>query len=236
MATGFSLKALVLSALLTVSAAPAFAAACGTGTFEAWLEDFKKEAVAKGISQSAIATSLAGVTLDKAVIARDQNQKVFSQTFEEFSGRMKSGNRAAFFTLEYVERDVLDRLRAIGVEPASFNDLFDFDNSDDICADYIIRKLDGAPRGTLVVIDYLQLLDQKRGNPELMQQVRTLQSFARTRGLIVVFIAQIDRSYDPLTKPFPDLEDIRLPNPLDLTLFSKACFLNNGEVQFRAAG
>jgi len=88
MATGFSLKALVLSALLTVSAAPAFAAACGTGTFEAWLEDFKKEAVAKGISQSAIATSLAGVTLDKAVIARDQNQKVFSQTFEEFSGRM----------------------------------------------------------------------------------------------------------------------------------------------------
>ena len=29
-----------------------------------------------------------GVTLDKAVIARDQNQKVFSQTFEEFSGRM----------------------------------------------------------------------------------------------------------------------------------------------------
>jgi len=149
---------------------------------------------------------------------------------------MKSGNRAAFFTLEYVERDVLDRLRAIGVEPASFNDLFDFDNSDDICADYIIRKLDGAPRGTLVVIDYLQLLDQKRGNPELMQQVRTLQSFARTRGLIVVFISQIDRSYDPLTKPFPDLEDIRLPNPLDLTLLSKACFLNNGEVQFRAAG
>jgi lytic murein transglycosylase len=88
MATGFSLKAFVLSALLTVSAAPAFAATCGTGTFEAWLEDFKKEAAAKGISQSAIATSLAGMTLDKAVIARDQNQKVFSQTFEEFSGRM----------------------------------------------------------------------------------------------------------------------------------------------------
>jgi len=88
MATGFSLKAFVLSALFTVSAVPAFAAACGTGTFEAWLEDFKKEAAARGISQSAIATSLAGVTLDKAVIARDQNQKVFSQTFEEFSGRM----------------------------------------------------------------------------------------------------------------------------------------------------
>src|SRR5215470_11068864 len=85
---GFSIKAFALSALLTISAAPAFAAACGTGTFETWLDDFKKEAVAKGIPQAVIASSLAGVTLDKSVLARDQNQKVFSQTFEEFSGRM----------------------------------------------------------------------------------------------------------------------------------------------------
>ena len=28
------------------------------------------------------------MTLDKAVLARDQSQKVFSQSFEEFSGRM----------------------------------------------------------------------------------------------------------------------------------------------------
>jgi replicative DNA helicase len=149
---------------------------------------------------------------------------------------MKSGGRAVFFTLEYVENDVRDRFRAIGVERSKFDGLFEFDNSDDISADYIVRKLARAPRGTLVVIDYLQLLDQKRENPELMHQVRTLQSFARARGLIFVFISQIDRSYDPLTKPFPNLEDVRLPNPLDLTLFSKTCFLNNGEVQFRATG
>src|SRR3954462_8351438 len=83
-----SLAAVALGALLVTSAAPALAAACGTGTFEAWLEDFKKEAVAKGVQQAVVASSLAGVTLDKAVIARDKNQKVFSQTFEEFSGRM----------------------------------------------------------------------------------------------------------------------------------------------------
>jgi lytic murein transglycosylase len=88
MATRFSFKAAALSALLAVLAAPAFAAACGTGTFEAWLEDFKKDAAAKGIAQTVIATSLAGVTFDKAVIVRDQNQKVFSQSFEEFSSRM----------------------------------------------------------------------------------------------------------------------------------------------------
>jgi lytic murein transglycosylase len=81
-------KALAISALLSVSTAPAFAAPCGTGTFEAWLEDFKKEAAAKGIAQATIATGLTGVTLDKAVLARDHSQKVFSQTFEEFSGRM----------------------------------------------------------------------------------------------------------------------------------------------------
>jgi len=149
---------------------------------------------------------------------------------------MKSGNRAVFFTLEYTERDLLDRFRAIGVERANFDGLFEFDNSDDISAGYIVGKLATAPRGTLVVIDYLQLLDQKRENPELMHQVRTLQSFARTKGLIFVFISQIARSYDPSTKPLPDLDDVRLPNPLDLTLFTKTCFLNNGEVQFRAAG
>jgi len=88
MKSGFSVKAFALSTLLTILAAPAYAAACGTGTFEAWLDDFKKEAASKGISQTVIASSLSGVTLDKAVIARDQNQKVFSQTFEEFSGRM----------------------------------------------------------------------------------------------------------------------------------------------------
>lgn len=31
---------------------------------------------------------------------------------------MKSGNRGVFFTLEYTQRDVLDRFRAIGADPA----------------------------------------------------------------------------------------------------------------------
>lgn len=149
---------------------------------------------------------------------------------------MKRGHRAVFFTLEYTQKDVLDRFHTIGVERARFDGLFEFDNSDDISADYIVKALAGALRGTLVVVDYLQLLDQKREKPALMEQVRTLQSFAKASGLIFVFISQIDRSYDPSTKPCPDLNDVRLPNPLDLRLFTKMCFLNGGEVQFRAAG
>jgi lytic murein transglycosylase len=77
--------AFAVSAVLT-TAAPA--APCGTGSFQAWLDDFKTEAAAKGISQTAIASGLNGVTLDQAVLSRDRSQKVFSQSFEEFSSRM----------------------------------------------------------------------------------------------------------------------------------------------------
>ena len=149
---------------------------------------------------------------------------------------MKSGSPGVFFTLEYTEKDLLDRFRDIGVAREDFASLFAFDNSDAISADHIVEQLADAPRGTLVVVDYLQLLDQRRENPDLMVQVRALRAFARDRGLIFVFISQIDRAYDPAKKPCPDLGDVRLPNPLDLSLFSKTCFLNNSEVRFAVAG
>ena len=81
-------RAVALGAVLMMPAASAVAASCGTGSFDAWLTDFKNEAAAKGISQSAIASGLSGVTLDQAVLSRDRSQRVFNQSFEEFSGRM----------------------------------------------------------------------------------------------------------------------------------------------------
>lgn len=148
---------------------------------------------------------------------------------------MKAGRRAVFFTLEYTARDVVGRFRALGVDPSQFEALFSFDDSEAISADHIMRALAEAPRGTLAIVDYLQLLDQKRGNAELADQIRDLKAFALARGVILAFISQIDRSYDPAAKPCPDLGDVRLPNPLDLSLFSKTCFLNEGEVRFQAA-
>jgi replicative DNA helicase len=147
---------------------------------------------------------------------------------------MKSGNQSVFFTLEYTEKDIAGRFRALGADLALFGGLFEFDTSDLISAGYIAQRLAGAPSGTLAVIDYLQLLDQRRENPDLNAQVRALKLFARDRGLILVFISQIDRSFDPSAKSCPDIADIRLPNPLDLSLFSKACFLHEGEVRFQA--
>lgn len=148
---------------------------------------------------------------------------------------MKSGARTMFFTLEDTKKEVLDRFRAIGADYATFDALFELDDSDAISADYIIKRLASAPPGALAVVDYLQLLDQKRDKPDLAAQVRTLKSFAEERGLIIIFISQIDRSYDPSKKPCPDIEDVRLPNPLDLQLFNKTCFLNQGEIRFAAA-
>jgi hypothetical protein len=141
---------------------------------------------------------------------------------------MKAGHPGVFFTLEYTQKDILNRFDALGVKPAQFANQFTLDCSDAISADYIMATLQSAPSGTLVVIDYLQLLDQRRESPALAEQVAALKAFARDRGLVIVFISQIDRTYDPSKKPYPDMKDVRLPNPLDLTLFDKTCFLGNG--------
>jgi membrane-bound lytic murein transglycosylase B len=88
MSPNFLLRALAVSAALALTGAPALAASCGGGSFQTWLDDFKTEATAKGISQAAIASGLSGVTLDQGVLSRDRSQRVFGQSFEEFSGRM----------------------------------------------------------------------------------------------------------------------------------------------------
>ena len=83
------IEAVVIGATAISAAAPALAAApCGTGNFDGWLAGIKTEAASKGISQAAITAGLNGLTLDQSVINRDHSQKVFNQSFEEFSGRM----------------------------------------------------------------------------------------------------------------------------------------------------
>ncbi|MDB5616437.1 lytic murein transglycosylase [Tardiphaga sp.] len=83
------LRSLLLGAALLAPASSAFAAvACGSGNFDSWLAGVKTEAAAKGISQRAIDAGLSGVTLDNSVLSHDRGQKVFQQSFEQFSGRM----------------------------------------------------------------------------------------------------------------------------------------------------
>src|SRR3546814_20206650 len=75
------------------------------------------------------------------------------------------------------------------------------DTSDAICADYIIERVGHGRDNSVVVVDYLQLLDQRRRNPELAVQVKTLAGFASTASTIIVAISQIDRSFDMAGRP-----------------------------------
>lgn len=145
---------------------------------------------------------------------------------------MKRGKRGLFFSLEYNFRDIAARFQSLDADIHSYASYFAFDNSEAICADYIIKCLASEPRGSFAVIDYLQILDQNRQKPELMMQIKTLKNFVRQSRMTILCISQIDRSYDAEQKSCPDLKDVRLPNPLDLRLFNKACFLNNAEISF----
>src|SRR5262249_56964451 len=86
------IRALILALAALLAAGPARAVPCGGGSFEAWLDGFKREAAANGITQRGLA-ALAGVSYDEKVVARDRHQGVFKQTFEQFSARMISADR-----------------------------------------------------------------------------------------------------------------------------------------------
>jgi lytic murein transglycosylase len=80
--------------LLAIALAGPAAARCrNTGSFEVWLEQFKKDAVAEGISPRVIAAAAPELRFDPAVIRRDQGQAVFNLTFLQFSDRLVGGYR-----------------------------------------------------------------------------------------------------------------------------------------------
>lgn len=162
--------------------------------------------------------------------ARPNNGKTFL-TLELIVEAAREGRCSAFFSLDFSETDVTGWLDTLTPGWRSVGGAVTIDTSDGICAEYIVDRLRESPPGSVAVIDYLQLLDQKRSHPEVSDQVRTLKNFAEASGQIIVMISQIDRSFDPGTTPLPGLADVRLPNPLDLTLFSKNCFLHDGEAR-----
>ena len=86
------LKSAALGLLLScaAAAAPALAAPCSdtAAGFDVWLQDFRREAANLGISNATIQAALTGLSYDAKVIGADRNQKVFKQSFEQFSGRM----------------------------------------------------------------------------------------------------------------------------------------------------
>ena len=79
----------VAAMLMGASSAALAQATCrNTGSFEAWLADFKKEAIAKGISPAAIAGASPYLVFDQRIINIDRGQRFFAQDFVEMSDRM----------------------------------------------------------------------------------------------------------------------------------------------------
>jgi lytic murein transglycosylase len=81
-----------LAALVLAGAARAVPCRAG-GPYDKWLADFEREAVAQGISQQTIATAAPYLTYDQRIVNIDRGQRVFTQTFLEFSDRMAAAYR-----------------------------------------------------------------------------------------------------------------------------------------------
>jgi lytic murein transglycosylase len=86
----------VLAAMLLAAPGAAWAQAnCkNTAPFEPWLAAFKKEALANGISQAALASASPYMVLDQRIIGIDRGQKFFAQNFLEMSDKMLVGRVA----------------------------------------------------------------------------------------------------------------------------------------------
>jgi replicative DNA helicase len=145
----------------------------------------------------------------------------------------REGRRSVFFTLEYTEQEARAHIQSLDEGDHRLADRLEIVTSDDISADFIVRHISGSPRGTLAVVDYLQILDQQRSKPALSDQMSLLKAFAHKAGTILGFISQISRAFDSEASRWPGIPDIRLPNPIGPGVFSKACFLHEGEVRFQ---
>jgi replicative DNA helicase len=141
----------------------------------------------------------------------------------------KAGHGSYFFSLEYTAEAFAQKMASI--DPAFDIGRMGLSLSDDISAEHIMAEVTPVVRpGMVIGVDYLQLLDQKRENTPLQAQIEALSQFAAGAQCIIAFICQIDRTFEGEERRIPTIEDIRLPNPLDLSLFNRIFFVDGDRV------
>ena len=160
---------------------------------------------------------------------RPHNGKT-QQAIRMLSDAMNKGWQGAFFTLDYTITDFARVSALAGVDFGILENRLSFYDSDDICADYITHRLANTTRKTMIVVDYLQMLDHRRTNAPIGDQLEVLKTFCRGTGAIMIMLSQIDRRFGMSGKPTPNLADIRQPNPIDLSLFDHMIFSVEGEL------
>lgn len=98
---------------------------------------------------------------------------------ELLSLAMSGGRAGLVFSLEYTEAQVSERLETFRPVANAKERSPVVVTSDDICADLIVAESEPHGASAFVLIDYLQLLDQKRSNPTLSDQLGVLGAYAR---------------------------------------------------------
>ena len=88
-----AIGAIVCLAAVCVAGTAAAAPCRTSGPYDKWLAAFEREAMAAGISQQAIAAAAPYLTYDQRIVNIDRGQRVFTQTFLEFSDRMAAAYR-----------------------------------------------------------------------------------------------------------------------------------------------
>lgn len=141
----------------------------------------------------------------------------------------RTGRDAYIFSLEETEKRIAAWTETADRPVAKVN----IDTSDEISAAYIVDRLHDAAKRSFIVVDYLQILDQRRDKPPLDEQLALLADFVCRREVTMAFIAQIDRHFEDSGRVVPDLSDVRLPNSVDLGLFAKFCFLHGGTLSIQ---
>src|SRR4051812_42969060 len=85
--------------------------------FPAFLDDMRRQAAAQGVGARGLA-ALDTVRFDINIVARDRGQKVFTQSFEEFSGRMVPQRLARARQMMQRHAQLLGRIqKEFGVPP-----------------------------------------------------------------------------------------------------------------------
>lgn len=143
------------------------------------------------------------------------------------------GRSAGFVSSEFSLYEIRKKMSSLGGETSESEDRLRLCLSDRIAADYVVEQFSSAISGTVVVIDFLQVMDQYRSDPPLGDQIRQLKLFASSKQLSIVFLSQIHRSFNPQERSVPDFRDMRKTNPLDLRLFDVGYFLHDGLLQAR---
>jgi lytic murein transglycosylase len=141
-----------------------------TANFDHWLAQFKKDALAQGISPKVLAAASPELTFDESVIKRDSGQSVFQRTFLDFAKRLLAGARIPNGVAKMKEHHALfARIEKTYGVPAEV-----------ITAVWGLESDYGALFGKFKILPSLTTLayDCRRGDhfrPELMDALRIIQ-------------------------------------------------------------